>query len=248
MRKSLVVLGLAVFCGMTMLAQNNDAAKDKKNSGATARETGSGMATGKRTATESNSLEQKNIVHRDLAARETGSGMATGKKTEVSGDPHEYSAREAGSGMATGRQAPSGAANGVTTSRETGSGMATGRRQHQPVTMTESTDATDKHKNNMSGAQSNPMYKDGGMKGDNPLYENKDKKVQSGVQATGSAVASGAAVVKTKTKSNQSNDRTANGSATDTNGGSQPSTRKGEPDRQLPAPAQPMPQQSKKNN
>lgn len=209
MRKSLVVLGLAVFCGITMLAQNNDAAKDKKDSGATARETGSGMATGKRTATESNSMEKKNIVHRDLAAREASSGMATGKreatasdqaqdkKTEVSGDPHEYS------------------------TRETGSGMATGRRQHQPVTLTETNDSTDKHKNNMTGAQSNPMYKDGGMQGTNPLHQGKEEKVQSGVNTPAGAVASGASVVKTKTKSNQSNDRVA--------------------------PAQPAPPQSKKN-
>ena len=33
----------------------------------------------------------------------------------------------------------------------------------------------DKHKNNMSGAQSNPMYKENSNQGTNPLYE-KDSK------------------------------------------------------------------------
>jgi hypothetical protein len=73
----------------------------------------------------------------------------------------------------------------------------------------------------MSNAQSNPMYKDNGKSGTNPLYEGNDKRVQSGLNTAAGAVANGATVVKTKTKSNQSNDR-------------------------VPAPAQPMPPQSKK--
>jgi len=90
------------------------------------------------------------------------------------------------------------------TARETGSGMATGRRQYQPLTTresngdqsardsahaTESVDGASMGKNElkqeaenkaagqnkMSSAQNNPMYKDSGKSGANPLYEGKDK-------------------------------------------------------------------------
>ena len=72
------------------------------------------------------------------------------------------SARDAGSGMATGKR-----------SRDAGSGMVTGRRQYQPVFMEGQGDvcnpclATAK----MSGAQSNPLYSDKGLSGENPFFE-----------------------------------------------------------------------------
>jgi hypothetical protein len=150
------------------------------------------MATGKQAAQETNHLEQKNkIVHRDLAARKPSTN------TQVSGDSNENTEPEAGSGMATGR-------------REAGSGVATGKRQHATAQVNNEDSGEAKSKPGMSGAQSNPMYQDERGSGTNPFYEDKNARVQSGLQSTGNAVANGAAVVKTKTKSNQSNDRVQN--------------------------------------
>ena len=89
--------------------------------------------------------------------------------------------------------------------RDNGSGMATGRRQYEPITARESdasnedarnsaheaepVDGASMGKNELqqeaennaatqkktTAAQSNPMYKDSGMSGTNPLYEGKDK-------------------------------------------------------------------------
>jgi len=120
-----------------------------------------------------------------VSERETGSGMATGKRQH---EPVSITAREAISGMATGRKSGSVVAadfNSVTTARETGSGMATGKQvsgnPHEPLTernsahATESLDADSKRAANMSSAQSNPLYKDPGTAGSNPLYQGKDK-------------------------------------------------------------------------
>jgi hypothetical protein len=131
-------------------------------------------------------LEQKNIVHRDLAARQASSA---------------------------------GTNTTATPAREAGSGMATGRRQHEPVTAMEP--STGKPK--MSNAQSNPMYKDDGKSGTNPLYEG-DKRVQSGLNTAAGATASGAAI--TKSRSNIQNNRVATG---DVNGDGKPDTGAAEP-------------------
>ncbi|MDP4262458.1 MAG: carboxypeptidase regulatory-like domain-containing protein [Bacteroidota bacterium] len=109
------------------------------------------------------------------------------------------SAREAGSGMATGRRA-----------REAGSGMATGRRQYDPVFIEGQGDvcnpclATAK----MSSVKNNPLYRDNGLSGTNPLY---DKRTTGGEDEDCDGVAgadiflidaqSGDIVAKTKTES-----------------------------------------------
>ncbi|MBL7745151.1 MAG: hypothetical protein JNN00_16875 [Chitinophagaceae bacterium] len=73
-------------------------------------------------------------------------------------------AREAGSGMASGKR-----------SREKGSGLATGRRQYEPVftdgqgSVCDPCVATAK----LSNVKNNPLYKDNGLSGNNPMYEGK---------------------------------------------------------------------------
>lgn len=212
MKKQPFVLGLTLLICAAGFAQTKTS--DTSNSDSAARETGSGMATGKQTASGTSHLDQKNIVHRDLAApHETGSGMATGR-------------RETGSGMATGKREAAVGSTGETAGqtaapRDISSGQASGKRQHEPVTATEQGTGPATGKPKMSNAQSNPMYKDEGKSGTNPLHESEGKRVQSGLNTAAGTVANGAAVVKSKTKSNQSNDR-------------------------VPAPAQPTPPQSKK--
>ena len=72
---------LAALAGMSLLAAAQTQSNDNKNTakptmnGATARETGSGQASGRATV----HLATQGVVHRDLAAREASSGMATGK-------------------------------------------------------------------------------------------------------------------------------------------------------------------------
>ena len=90
--------------------------------------------------------------------------------------------------MATGRRSGSIVVlehDSATPAREASSGMATGRQvsgdPHEYVNSrnsahaTESLDAGSKDAAKMSKAQSNPMYKDNGMEGTNPLYQGKDK-------------------------------------------------------------------------
>ncbi|WP_109484927.1 hypothetical protein [Occallatibacter savannae] len=120
-----------------------------------------------------------------VSEREAGSGMATGKRQH---NPVNITAREAGSGLATGRKSGSVIAadyDAMTAPRETGSGMATGKsisgdpheylNERNSAHAAESLDVDSKHAGNMSSAQSNPMYKDPGTAGSNPLYQGKDK-------------------------------------------------------------------------
>ena len=122
-----------------------------------------------------------------ISERETSSGMATGKRQH---QPVITTAREASSGMATGRKAGSVVAadfDSVTSARETGSGMASGKRvsgdpheylePHTSAHEAVSLDGGSKDAGKMSEAQSNPLYKDGGAKGSNPLYEGKDRTI-----------------------------------------------------------------------
>ena len=126
----------------------------------TAREAGSGMASGKK---HIGNVKYENINM--MTARDAGSGLATGRRMHkpyrvtdmefeinqdkiFSSDGKLYAevitAREAGSGMATGRRTlVTGDVDGdglqdnaVVTARDAGSGMATGRRMHKPVTIT----------------------------------------------------------------------------------------------------------------
>lgn len=137
--------------------------------------------------------------------------------------------------------------------RAVATGMASGKRMHKPVTITKDTDSSSpagvmvrespskaslgktsaaddsyaKHKNSMGNAQSNPMYKDSGKSGVNPLFEGEDRtaaKPHSNVQdngvATGDVNGDGMADrTIVKSKSNISNNRVTAG---DVNGDRMP--------------------------
>lgn len=99
-----------------------------------------------------------------------GQTQQTQKKTSTSTE-----AREAQSGMASGRrEAQSGQAVGKAT--VTGEVQPAGKSLGSAHAV-ESLDSkpTQQNEEKMNGAQSNPMYKDSGTKGENPLYEGKDK-------------------------------------------------------------------------
>jgi len=89
----------------------------------------------------------------------------------------------AGAQPEEGSNQPSAYESGVVTARETGSGMATGKRvsgdPHEYLKSRNSAHATDdldsKDAEKLSEAQSNPMYKDGGLQGSNPPYQGKDR-------------------------------------------------------------------------
>jgi len=142
----------------------------------------------KRAQTSQSQSRQSSIP--SVSERETGTGMASGRRQHA---PVTLTARETGSGMATGRTAgaqPGEGSNplaayesGVVTARETGSGIATGKRvsgdPHEYLESRNSAHATDdavsKDAGKLSDAQSNPMYKDSGLQGSNPLYQGKDR-------------------------------------------------------------------------
>jgi Type VI secretion system effector, Hcp len=143
-------------------------------------------------------------------------------------------------GQSNARQDNPAQATGAGTPRDVASGQASGKRMHKPLTITKSMDKSSpgltvrespsksplgktsvdsdsqaNAKNSMSGAQSNPMYKDNGTAGENPLFEGKDRtatKTRSNIQnnrmATGDVNGDGMtdrAIVKSK--SNITNNR-----------------------------------------
>ena len=150
--------------------------QESTSASVSARETGSGMATGRR---------QHEPI--SISARETGSGMATGRESsQPSVSEAGITAREAGSGMASGRKSGSiivldrESAQGVSTARETGSGMATGKRvsgdPHEYLNSRNSAHATESlNADSTSSVHSNPLYQPSGNQGTNPLYQGKDK-------------------------------------------------------------------------
>jgi hypothetical protein len=112
-------------------------------------------------------LEQKNVVHRDLAAREAASGHATGKKTaqddwqqtgakpasssdtkpshvatgDVNGDGRpDVAVSNKNSAHATEAAASASSSSNVQAPRDVATGQASGKRQHQPLTITKSVD------------------------------------------------------------------------------------------------------------
>ena len=124
-----------------------------------------GMATGRREAQPDAGSNQPTTFESGVTtARETGSGMATGRRSGsviIMNDDSDIAARDAASGMATGKRV-SGDPHENLNSRNS-------------AHATEALDVDAKHKANMSNVQSNPMYKDRGMQGTNPLYEGKDR-------------------------------------------------------------------------
>lgn len=134
-------------------------------------------------------------------------------------------------------------ANGVVSPRDVATGQASGKRMHKPMTITKDTDVSSpgvmvrespskaslgktsvaadtqvNAKGSMSSAQSNPMYKDSGNSGVNPMYENNARatKTRSNIQnnrmATGDLDGDGTADrAIVKSKSNITNNRVAAG-------------------------------------
>lgn len=168
---------------------------------------------------------QAQVEHQVKSARESGSGMATGKKADAQ---HLKSDGIVHRDLATRQPAP----ESTPAPREAGSGMATGKRQSTAQEQMQS-----KPRNKMQGAQSNPLYKDDGKSGTNPMYEgsqrnggsadadngdSSDPQTKAGVSTSRSNVRSGGSNVATgdvdgdgaaertatKTRSNIQNNRT----------------------------------------
>lgn len=164
-----VVLGFNSLCGggSSSRAINTSRSNVKSPSRAetarvnSARDAGSGMATGRRMHKPMTITQELGKTVADpedtLATREAGSGMATGRRQyqpviirkEMATDEEAPASREAGSGLATGRRQyqpviirkEMATDEEAPASREAGSGLATGRRQHS-VLLIETEDAT----------------------------------------------------------------------------------------------------------
>ncbi len=115
-----------------------------------------------------------------VSPRDQASGQASGRIDQY---PKASGAiTEQTSGQGNGIVSPRDPASGQASGREASSGMATGRRQHEPPIVveanarssahaTESLAATDR--TGMSGAQSNPMYKESVNAGEMPANRSK---------------------------------------------------------------------------
>src|SRR5258706_2963450 len=77
-----------------------------------------------------------------------------------------FGAREAGSGMATGKR-----------NREAASGMATGRRQYEPFFIESETNVCNPciADAKLSSVKNNPLYRENGMSGNNPFYQDNKR-------------------------------------------------------------------------
>lgn len=181
-------LVLGITCASLLTYGQSSAENQKKNP----RDSATGQASGKSSVT---------------TARETGSGMATGKTAQPATGPSQDAVIHRD--LAT-REAANEQVTGQTELRESPSKTSLGK-----------TSAVDdwnaQNKNSMSGAQSNPMYKDNGMSGTNPLYQGSQKitKSRSNIQnnrvATGDVTGDGSAGRAVKTRSNIQNNRVAAG-------------------------------------
>jgi hypothetical protein len=156
---------IAALAGLSVVAaaqSQTDKQKAKPSTAQTqsSRDAASGQATGR--------LEQKNVVHRDLAAREVASGHATGKTMahddwqqagakpaspnsdakpsqvavgDVNGDGRaDVAVSSKNSAHATEAAASTSSSSNVQAPRDAASGQASGKRQHQPMTIMKSVD------------------------------------------------------------------------------------------------------------
>ncbi len=155
---------IAALVGLSLFAaaqSQNDKQKPKPSTGETQspRDAASGQATGP--------LEQKNVVHRDLAARDVATGQASGNKTahddwqqsvakpassssgtkpshvatgDVNGDGVPDAAATKNSGHASEAVASAAASSENQAPRDAASGQASGKRMHQPITIVKETD------------------------------------------------------------------------------------------------------------
>jgi hypothetical protein len=148
-------------------------------------------------------LQQAGIIHRDLAAR----NILIGKVSFVSGNVAGIETNETIS--STQRKRPGRVKyNNINLrlyAREAGSGMATGRRQYQPVF---SDDDTDTCNSCIASVVSNPVYHEKGGLGENPMYENDKRSINtdddcdgvSGLTVLLADATTGAVLATTKTE------------------------------------------------
>lgn len=157
---------LAALAGLSVVAAAQSQTNQQKPKSSTtptqiSRDAASGQASGR--------LEQKNIVHRDLATRNVATGQAMGNKTaqddwtqrvakpgssssdtkpshvavgDVNGDGRaDVALSSKGSAHATEAVASTTSVSSKDqSSRDAASGQLTGRRQHQPITITKEVD------------------------------------------------------------------------------------------------------------
>jgi hypothetical protein len=181
MNKTFLILGIA--CASLLAAAQSDARQDQQGqaSGVTSpRDQATGQASGKR-------------MHKPLTVLADDSAQV--------GAQDVTTAREASSGMATGKvaaQSPTGTHHDTAV-------QASGKAAVGGAKPMASDDWNAQQKNSMSGAQSNPMYKDNTNSGSNPLYQGKDRV------AAGDVNGDGVATRITKSRSNIQNNRVAAG-------------------------------------
>lgn len=159
---------IAAFAGLSLFAAaqsptDKDKPKSSTSQTKSPRDAASGQATGR--------LEQKNIVHRDLAARDVATGQASGKKSaqddwqqtaakpassssdsnpsrvaagDVNGDGRaDVTVSNKNSGHATEAAASTTAASSKDHApRDAASGQASGKRMHKPLTIVKEVDKT----------------------------------------------------------------------------------------------------------
>jgi hypothetical protein len=157
-----------------MMLSTDQSSQADAQSVTTAREASTGMATGRREASTGMATGKASVQ----SPRDAATGQASGKQmqaTDSNTQPAAYeqsvtTAREASSGMATGRtaQAPTGTHHEAEL-RESPSKASLGK--------TSAADDWNAQNKNMNGAQSNPMYKDDGKSGNNPLYQADSQKI-----------------------------------------------------------------------
>jgi hypothetical protein len=156
---------IAALAGLSVVAAAQSQTNQQKPKSSTtktqiSRDAASGQASGR--------LEQKNIVHRDLAARDVATGQAMGNKTaqddwtqrvakpgssssdtkpshvavgDVNGDGRADVAVSKNSAHATEAVASTATASSKDQgSRDVAKGQLTGKRQHQPMTITKEVD------------------------------------------------------------------------------------------------------------
>jgi hypothetical protein len=140
MKNKVLVVGLACVSAVAVAQQSQQkpAAKPQAQQVTTAREAGSGMATGRRM---NQKAEGNANANSQVQAREVATGKATGRV--ATGDVDGDGADSRNSAHATEVVEVSGkdaSQHTVKSPRDAASGLASGRRMHKPVTMAKPAD------------------------------------------------------------------------------------------------------------
>ncbi len=151
MKSKILVLGFACLSLVAVAQTNEKQSKEKQNQAAAAVKSPRDVATGQ--ASGKVALEQKGVVHRDLAARDAQSGKATGKKMaqddwhqqrvavgDVNGDG-KADVTASSSAQGSGQNAAVNTSHSnIKNQRDMATGQASGKRQHQPLTVSKEVD------------------------------------------------------------------------------------------------------------